>query len=46
LNINRVLSDSQLIIAESQYVYVYNITIMEVECKALFSMDSQNIFIQ
>ncbi|CAD8099359.1 unnamed protein product [Paramecium primaurelia] len=46
LNINNVVSDSQLIIAESQYVYIYNSTIMEVECKALFSIDSQNIFLQ
>ncbi|CAD8191245.1 unnamed protein product [Paramecium octaurelia] len=46
LNIQRVLSDSRLIMAESQYVSIYNSTISELESKALFSMNSQNLFLQ
>ncbi|CAK58882.1 unnamed protein product (macronuclear) [Paramecium tetraurelia] len=46
LKINRVISDSQVIVASSQYVYLYNSTITEVESKAFFNMDSQNIFLQ
>ncbi|CAD8089316.1 unnamed protein product [Paramecium primaurelia] len=46
LNINRVLSDSKLIIAESQYVSIQNSTIIELESKALFYINSENIFLQ
>ncbi|CAD8114295.1 unnamed protein product [Paramecium sonneborni] len=46
LNIQRVISDSQLIIAQSQYVSIHNSTISEIESKALFSIDSHNIFLQ
>ncbi|CAD8071052.1 unnamed protein product [Paramecium sonneborni] len=46
LNIHRVISDSQLIIAQSQYVSIYNSTITEIESKALFSLNSTNIFLQ